>query len=361
VRQARVRVDLNAIQHNFNIARRAAGSSKIMAVIKANAYGHDMEAVAKHLAQADGFAVANVAEGLALRNVIPDRMILVLQGAASMTDYQQSAEKNLTLVMHHGRQLEFFKTHNSAQPPLWLKLDSGMHRLGFTAEEFRMVKHLLGKHLTGMMTHFANADDPDHPANAEQLDRFNQACGNSQLPRSCANSAALLQLPEARMDWCRPGIMLYGGSPLLNKSSEALDLRAAMIVSAPLIAVKDYKQGDAIGYGGDFVCPHDMRVGVVAIGYADGYPRHAPTGTPVLIHGQECALIGRVSMDMITIDLTHAPQAQPGDEVVLWGAGLPVDRIAALARTISYDLLCAAGGVNVPQSPTEIPSSVITL
>ena len=336
-----MRIDFDALKHNFQVAKQAAPKSKIMAVIKANAYGHGMPKVAEALADADGFAVATIGEGLALRTAGISKIILILQGASNAQEYQRAAEQQLTLSVHHNSQLAIFTQHKGEHPPLWIKLDTGMHRLGFPVEQAEKLINQLGEKVTGIMMHFARADEPGNPDNCRQLNVFQQATGSFNLIRSAANSAALLKLPESHFNWVRPGIMLYGASPLLNVSAEALNLKPVMTLTAPLIAINAHKKGEAVGYGGDYICPEDMPIGVIAIGYGDGYPRHAPSGTPVLINGVECPLAGRVSMDMLTVDLRNCPSADVGDNVVLWGKDLSVERTAEMAGTISYELLCA--------------------
>lgn len=344
MRRAQIHIDLDALKHNLNQARQAAPKSKIMAVIKANAYGHGMLKVAQALMDADGFAVATMGEGLTLRKAVIAKTILILQGASNAQEYQLAAEQQLTLSIHHNSQLAIFNQHKGQHPPLWLKFDTGMHRLGFPPEQGSELMNQLGDQLTGVMMHFANADEPENPVNLQQLDTFKRLTKSINLPCSAANSAALLKMPESHFDWVRPGIMLYGASPLLNVSATAFNLKSVMTLTAPLIATNIHKKGEAVGYGGDYICPEDMPVGVIAIGYGDGYPRHAPSGTPVLINDIECPLAGRVSMDMLTVDLRNCPDAKVGNEVVVWSESLPVDRIAEMAGTISYDLLCAVGG-----------------
>jgi len=343
LRRAQLRIDLDALRHNLQQAKKAAPKSKVMAVIKADAYGHGMLKVAQALTDADGFAVATISEGLALREAGISKTVLILQGASNPQELQQAAEQQLTLSVHHGSQLEILQRYNSEPPPLWLKLDTGMHRLGFPSERAGGIINQLGDRVSGMMMHFANADDPENPTNQQQLDAFRQATDTLGLPRSAANSAAVLKMPEAHFDWVRPGIMLYGASPLLNVSAEEFNLKPVMTLTAPLVAINAYKKGEAVGYGGDYTCPEDMLIAVIAIGYGDGYPRHAPSGTPVLINAVECPLAGRVSMDMLTVDCRNSSDAKVGDDCVLWGKGLPVDRVAEKAETISYELLCAAG------------------
>ncbi|MGD2137948.1 MAG: alanine racemase, partial [Gammaproteobacteria bacterium] len=251
-------------------------------------------------------------------------------------------------VIHHPTQLEWLEQGRLTRPlDVWLKIDSGMHRLGFAPGEVAAA----GARLAAIpqvatlryMTHFACADEPDSDRTLRQTDLFSETLQAVAGERSLANSAAVLGWPVTHADWVRPGIMLYGGSPLSGRSAAELDLQPAMTLSTRLIAIRTHRRGDAIGYGGGWVCPADMPVGVAAIGYGDGYPRHAPNDMPVLVNGERAPLAGRVSMDMICIDLRAHPGARVGDEVILWGRGLPVDEVAARAGTISYELLCRVG------------------
>jgi alanine racemase len=343
-RAARAHINLSALRYNFSVARRLANQTKLMAVIKADAYGHGILEAAKALKDADGFAVASVGEGVSLRSAGITQLILVLQGAHSRSQLLQAAEEGLTLCVHHSSQIKDLKMFQGRWPNLWLTLDTGMGRLGFAPTELEGLLGQLGEGCTSIMMHFANADVPDDPRNAAQLSSFRAATKRfSDYSGSAANSAALIALVEARLDWVRPGIMLYGASPFISKKTPAPKLRSVMTLTAPLIAVNHHKRGDPIGYAGSYTCPEAMPVGVVAIGYGDGYPRHAASGTPVLVNGVECSLIGRVSMDMLTIDLRCCRDAKPGAEVVLWGDGLPVERIAEKAGTIAYELLCSVG------------------
>ena len=344
-RPARACIDLRALQHNFQRVRQAAAGSRIMAIIKANAYGHGLLRVAQSLPGADAFGVASPEEGIALREAGFDRRIVLLEGPFSGDDLVLVSGYRLDVVIHHASQLDMLEQAGLKRPlDVWLKLDTGMNRLGF---EPAAVAELLAR-LQGIeqvasvrfMTHFACADEPDNDTTRQQSDRFMAALAALSGEHSLANSAAILAWPDTHADWVRPGIMLYGASPLIEQSAAALDLRPVMTLASNLIAVKPCRAGDAVGYGGDWRCPEDMSVGVAAIGYGDGYPRHAPSGTPVLVNGQQASLIGRVSMDMICIDLRGHDNAAVGDEVQLWGKALPVEEIAAAAGTISYELLC---------------------
>jgi alanine racemase len=345
-RPARARIDLQALKDNLSLAGRTAPSSRVMAVVKADAYGHGLEPVAGALDQADAFAVVSVEEAARLRDAGVDKPVLLLEGLYEADEVSEAAALNLDLALHRDEQLQWLEQARSPHPfGLWIKLDTGMHRLGFEPGRAGELQRRLGAggirtRSVGWMSHFACADEPDRPENAQQLQRFLAAVAALPGERSLANSAALLSHPESRFDWVRPGIMLYGGNPMAALCARPPALKPVMTLESRLIAVDDRSAGDAVGYGGGYVCPHAMRVGVVAVGYGDGYPRHAPTGTPVLVNGRRCPLVGRVSMDMITVDLTQRPEAKPGDPVVLWGRDLPVDEIAGHAGTIAYELLC---------------------
>ncbi len=344
-RRARAILSRDALRHNLQVARCAAPGARLLAVIKADGYGHGLREVAAVLADGvDGFAVASVGEGLALREAGVARRVLVLHGALDAAEVAAARRAHLTLVVHHAAQLALQPADPAQAPAVWVKIDTGMGRLGLPAGEAARACRRLGAACQGVLSHLANADQPGHPANDAQLRRFRRATAGLPYPRSLANSAALLRRPDTHFDWVRPGLMLYGVSPLQGVTGAGLGLRPVMDLEAPLIAVNRHRAGEAIGYGGDWVCPEDMPVGVVAIGYGDGYPRHAPSGTPVRLRGVEVPVVGRVSMDSLCIDLRRCPAARPGDRVQLWGAGLPVERIAAHAGTIGYELLCSAGG-----------------
>jgi alanine racemase len=347
-RPARACINLRALQHNFSRVQQAAPHSKIMAIIKANAYGHGLVRVAQALPAADAFGVACLDEAISLREAGFDRRIVLLEGLFTAEDVGLINGYRLDVVIHHDSQLKLLEQGRLLRPlDVWVKLDTGMHRLGFEPDSVAGVTaRLRGIRQLGnirYMSHFCCADDTENAATGRQLRMFLKAVAASGAEQTLANSAAILGWPDTHRDWVRPGIMLYGGSPLSGQSAQSLDLQPVMTLSTRLIAVNARRQGDAIGYGGDWTCPDDMRIGVAAIGYGDGYPRHAPSGAPVLVNGKPAALAGRVSMDMICIDLSDHPDAQVGDEVTLWGEGLPVDEVAAVAGTISYELLCGVG------------------
>jgi alanine racemase len=345
----RALIDLGAIRHNLAVARRHAPMSRVWAVIKADAYGHGMEPVADALEGAEGFAVARVNEGRRLREHGVRKPILVLEGPIDATDLDAARDAGLEVALHQGGQVKLMEAAARRQTPpsvrVWLKLDTGMHRIGILPGQLQSLYSRLRRlqpavTVVGLMTHLANADDPDDPLSARQCETAVSLAGQLRLPLSIGNSAGILGHPSARTDWVRPGIMLYGGSPLLGQDAEALGLRPAMTLTSRLMAIQARDAGDPIGYGGTYRCPEAMAVGVVAIGYGDGYPRHAPTGTPVLIRGRRAPIVGRVSMDMISVDLRGIRDAEVGDPVVLWGRGLPVEEVASKVGTINYELLC---------------------
>jgi len=316
-----------------------------MAVIKADAYGHGLKHCLPALADADMLAVATMDEARAVRALAPRAPILLLQGVTSPVELEVVQRLGLEMVVHHAGQLEWIEESGSrAGARFWLKLDTGMHRLGFPLHQaesaHKRLRAIEGVEQVVLMTHFACADQADHDLNQRQAERFDAVVEDLEGPRCLDNSAALLNLPATHCDWVRPGLMLYGASPIVGRDGPALGLRPAMTLETRLIAINDVPVGETIGYGARFTAPGDMRVGVAAIGYGDGYPRNMPDGAPVLVNGREQKLAGRVSMDMITIALEGQDQARIGDPVVLWGAGLPVERVAEQVGTIPYELLC---------------------
>jgi alanine racemase len=315
-------------------------------VIKANAYGHGVERAARAFEAADGFAVLDFEEAARLRAARVAKPILMLEGVFEPQDVALLASYALTPVIHHPAQVEMLRQASSSLD-VYVKVNTGMNRLGFGTGNLRASVHALREmpHVRGLtlMTHFADADGAGGVQG--QLDGFHELTkdidADFRLPRSVANSAALLRFPEARGDWVRPGIMLYGCSPFADESAEALGLKPAMTLASQLIAIQRLRAGEKIGYGFSYEATGDMTIGVVACGYADGYPRHAPAGTPVLVNGRRTRIVGRVSMDMLTVDITGLGEATVGTPVTLWGEGLSADEVAAHAGTLSYELLCA--------------------
>lgn len=341
-------VDLAAIRHNLNRVRALAPGSRVMAAVKADAYGHGAVAVARALAAGgvDALAVACLAEGLALRAAGVDLPVALLEGALSPQEALAALAADLQLVTHSAWQIELLRALPPAVAPrIWFKLDTGMHRLGFPAEEAAALWQLAQRHphwqVCGWMTHLACADQLRNPMTLRQIAAFEAALSGLPGPRSVGNSAGLLAWPAARTEWVRPGLMLYGASPFETRDGTELGLRPAMRLHSRLIACHRLEAGEAVGYGAIWRSPRSTRIGVVATGYADGIHRCLPNGTPVLVRGQRVPLVGRISMDMLTIDLHDVSQAGIGDEVVFWGDGLAVEEIAAAAGTLPYELFCS--------------------
>ncbi len=336
----------DAAQHNLAIVRNHAPNSKIMAVIKANGYGHGLLRIAEALQQADAFAVARVDEGVRLRKAGFKNRIAVLEGFTCVEELDQLLHYQLDAVVHCANQLDILEGSTPLKTcAVWLKLDTGMNRLGFKAKEFGFVYQRLSqctsvKQPISLMTHFANADDVNDDKTAAQINLFNQTVAGLTGERSLANSAGILGWKQSLSDWVRPGIMLYGISPFPNSIGPQLGLRPVMTLQSRLIAVKQVEAGETVGYGGSWTSAKPTTLGVVAIGYGDGYPRYAKAGTPVLVNGRRVSLIGRVSMDMITVDLGAGSDAKLGDPVTLWGESLPVEEIALSADTMPYTLVC---------------------
>ena len=352
-------IDLSALQRNLERVREISPNCPVAAVIKADGYGHGLTRVAQALSQADAYAVACIDEAQLLRNAGFTHPIILLEGFFDVSELEIIARQELTAVIHHEWQLCALEQAKLVAPiRAWFKVDSGMHRLGFSPEKSAVAWQRLSTctNVAGPvipMTHLANADDCNDQTTLQQLARFDAVTAGVSADCSIANSAAILGWRQARRGWLRPGIMLYGVSPFVTGSGESCQLQPVMTLCSTLIAVNRYKRGDPVGYGGDWSCPEDMPVGVVAIGYGDGYPRHAEPGTPVLLNGKMVPLIGRVSMDMITVDLRSQPQAGIGDPVVLWGRGLPVETIAGQAGTIAYELLCGVSRPRVRYTDTQ--------
>lgn len=337
-------IDLAALAHNLGVARTCAPHAKVFAVIKANAYGHGLLQAARALQAADGFAVVEFNAAIRLREAGFQQRILLLEGVFDEREAVAGAERRIATVVHTKDQLAWTAPLLLANPlDVLLKINSGMNRLGFAPDAVRAVHaELQGNPGIGkitLMTHFANADDVRGVG--WQLENFERAVAGIAAPRTLANSAATLRYPESHFDWIRPGIMLYGSSPFADRSAADLGLRPVMTLASRLIAVRDLQPGDTVGYGGTFRAERAMRIGIVACGYADGYPRHAPSGTPVKVGDKLTSTVGRVSMDMLCADITALPDAEVGTPVVLWGEGNPVDAVAQAAGTVSYELLCA--------------------
>lgn len=357
-RPIRARIDPAALSRNYLLAKRLAPAAKAWAVVKADAYGHGLWRALVALREvADGFAVLETETAVALREAGASQPILLLEGIFEPRDLRAVAEYRLTPVVHCREQLDMVLAAGEGTAPLstYLKLNTGMNRLGFSAAELPWaldrLRQVPSVDVT-LMTHFAEADGDRGVA--WQLGRFRAMAGDWRGPVSLANSASILRHPETHGDWVRPGIMLYGASPFADRSAAELGLEPVMSLESRIIAVQEIPAGERVGYGGTFAASEPTRVGIVACGYADGYPRHAPTGTPIAVHGKRTRTLGRVSMDMLACDLTPIPEATIGSPVTLWGRGaageVPVDEVAAAAGTIAYELFCALA----PRVPVEV-------
>ena len=353
MRPIQATIHLSALAHNLNIAKAKAPKAKVMAVIKANGYGHGLLNAALGLKEADGFAVLSLDEALALRSAGYQQTILLLEGAFSADELPAISQHQISLVVHCDAQIDMLCKAQLPHPvSVHLKLNTGMNRLGFVSAHF---SHALDRlkacssvaNIT-LMTHFATADES--LGIAQPLALFNQLTKDLGLPKSLANSATILRFPEAHGDWVRAGIMLYGSSPTASQAAESFNLQAVMQLSSKILAVQSLEMGEALGYGHQFIATKKTRIGVVACGYADGYPRHAPNGTPIAVAGQLTKTLGRVSMDMMFADITDIPEADIGSLVELWGAQVSIDQVAQAAGTISYELLCAVA----PRVPVKV-------
>jgi alanine racemase len=346
MRLIRARIDSAALRANLRAVRARAPHSRVMAVVKANAYGHGLVPAALALADADAFAVARLEEAVMLRDHGLRRRIVLLEGVFDAAQLAQAAQLELDLVVHQWLQIALLEAFQAPRPlSLWLKVDTGMNRLGFRPEEFRAAWQRLRQLQPApgelrVMTHLACADDPDDGASAEQLQRLQPLVAGLQAELSIANSAGILALPQAHAHWVRPGLALYGVSPFAAQRGGQLGLRAAMTLESTVIALRDIGIGERVGYGGVWRAARASRLAIVAAGYGDGLPRGIPSGAPVLIAGHRAPLAGRVSMDMIAVDVTDLPPVAVGDRVELWGTHLAVEELAEAAGTIPYELLC---------------------
>jgi alanine racemase len=340
-------IDTGALRHNLNIVRRFAPKSRVMAVIKANAYGHGLVPVARALKGADALAVARVEEGLALRAAGIETAIVLLEGVFDGDQLSAAASANFELVIHSAEQIELLKSAPAdAQFKVWLKFDSGMNRLGFKGPSFGSARAALRELPSvqspiNLMTHLASADAPELATTSVQLADFAAITRGFDGERSVANSAGTVKFPEAHTDWVRPGLLLYGVSPFEESIGADFGLKPVMTLRSHVIAVKDVAVGEHVGYGGHWVATRQTRLAIVGVGYGDGYPRSVPSGVPVLINGERGHLVGRVSMDMIAVDVTESKATVAlGNPVILWGLGLSVEEISVWAQTIPYELLC---------------------
>lgn len=348
-------IHLDSMQHNLGRARTCAPAAKIWAVVKANGYGHGLERAMRGFVQADGLALIETENALRLRELGWVKPILLLEGIFDSADIPLLAEHNINSTVHCIEQIKMLEYTQLYRPiDVHLKMNTGMNRLGFAPDEYkaayRRLRAIPGIRNITLMTHFANADELEHPrlSIAEQVRRFRQGAGDLPGERSLSNSGGVLHqaellnvLPDAvQNDWVRPGVMLYGGTPG-GRPAKDYGLRPTMTLRSEVIGIQRLQAGDSVGYGSRFQATAPMAVGMVACGYADGYPRHAEHGTPVLVDGVRSTLVGRVSMDMMAVDLSPVPNAHVGSKVTLWGDGLPIDEVAQSAGTIGYELMCA--------------------
>ncbi|MGV6825466.1 MAG: alanine racemase [bacterium] len=338
-------IDTNALSHNLKRATELSGGSKLMAVIKADGYGHGLVRVAKALGEADALAVARVSEAVELRTHGVDRPLVVLEGFLDAEELQLASRHRFILTLHAMHQLDLLDQQELPVPVrVWIKVDTGMNRLGFRPDQFNDVLARLRacqnvENEPGVMTHLACADEPDSETTPWQLSQFHTLAAESSLATSIANSAGIIGWPQSHANWSRPGLMLYGANPFGSHAAD-LGLQPAMTFSAKLIAIKELNVGDAVGYGSTWRSSVATHIGVVGVGYGDGYPREVKPGTSVLVNDQRVPIVGRVSMDMLTIDLQDLPHVSVGDSVTLWGRGLPIEEIAEAAGTIPYTLMC---------------------
>jgi alanine racemase len=342
-RPVRARIDLGALHHNLGVARRHAPEASVFAVIKANGYGHGLLRAASALRDADGLALLEIESAVRLREEGFRSRILLLEGVFEPAELVTADALGLAIVVHSVQQLAMLETFRAEVPlDVFFKINTGMNRLGFDVAAapgaLARLRRCASVGQITLMTHFAEADDVRGVA--WQMERFWAAVGDSPLPKCLANSAAVLRYPTTHFDWIRPGIMLYGSSPFPEITAAALGLKPAMTLMSEIIAVQNLSPGERVGYGGLFTAYQYARIGVVACGYADGYPRHAPTGTPILVGGQPATTVGRVAMDMLYVDLTHLSEANIGTPVTLWGEGCPIDDVAKSAGTVGYELMC---------------------
>ncbi|MEA3150416.1 MAG: alanine racemase [Gammaproteobacteria bacterium] len=340
-------IDTGALRHNLQVVRQWAPRSRVMAVIKANAYGHGLVSVARALESADAFAVARVDEGLTLRQAGIKAPTVLLEGVFDRDQLDAAAAAGFELVVHTPEQIQLLRQAPTGMTfKVWLKLDTGMNRLGFKGAAFGAALEALNglaavRAPVNLFTHLASADLPDLPSTGEQLALFSAATASLPGERSIANSAGMLGFGDAQADWVRPGLLLYGASPFAGAIGADYGLRPAMTLHSHIIAVKTLEVGEHVGYGAAWVAKRPTLLAVAAVGYGDGYPRSLASGSPVLVNGERVPLAGRVSMDMIGIDVSGMRSPPKlGDPVILWGEGLPVEEIAVWADTIPYELLC---------------------
>ncbi len=339
------RISLAAVRHNLARIRLLAPHSEVCCVVKADAYGHGLARICDALSEANVLAVATTGEAAKCRNSGWAGRLLLLEGPSNVAEFEEMVALDAETVVHHETQLQLLRQRKKdVHRALWLKIDTGMHRLGFPAADARSVhaelEKLRSKEPTILMTHFACADDATNPMTLQQIQRFDLAISSLAGASSLANSAGMVNFPESQRDYVRPGIMIYGISPCLKKTAEDIGLKPVMTLQCELIAINKVCAGESVGYGAAYTCPESTRIGIAAIGYGDGYPRHARNGTPVLVNGRMASVVGHVSMDMLAIDLSGHDNAGVGDPVTLWGEGLPIECVAPWADSIPYELIC---------------------
>jgi alanine racemase len=343
MRPLKAYIDLSALISNLKLVKKIAKNSKVMAVLKANAYGHGLIESVKAIKSAEGIAILTIEEAVKIRKAGFENTILLLEGLFAAEDIHQAEKLNLNIVVHNDLQMDYLSDVTLKKPiNVHLKINTGMNRLGFPPDQVDYLIENLNANPNvseiTLMTHFATADEKE--GITKQLDCFNRVTNNYNFSSSVANSAALYKFPEARLDWVRPGIMLYGASPFEDISAKKIEVKPVMSLVSKIIAIQDIKKGQAVGYGNNFIAKEDMRIGIVACGYGDGYPRHAKTGTPIFVHNKTTKTVGRVSMDMLYVDLSKIEKAAIGSKVEMWGNHIPVDEVAKNSGTVGYELLC---------------------
>ncbi len=339
-------INLHALKHNLARVRDFAPNTRVMAMIKSNAYGHGGVVCAKALENADAFGVARLDEAISLREagiLIP---ILVMCGVMDASELPIYHQHQLSILIHHVDQLAMLEQFSESNIfNVWFKIDTGMSRLGFCPEEvpeaYKRLKACSSVKSVRLMSHFLAPERVDKLFTQQQVELFSLAVAGLPEEKSLAKSAAIMAWPQTHFDWVRPGIMLYGISPFPDRTASSLDLRPVMTLRSRMVRVDQRKKGDNLGYGGEIQCPEDMPIGIVALGYADGYPRHLVLPAPVLVNGKRCHTIARIAMDLMMVDLRGAPEAKRGDEVIMWGEGLPIEEVAKAANTIPYTLTTA--------------------
>ena len=343
MRPLKAYIDLSALTSNLKLVKKIAKNSKVMAVLKANAYGHGLIESVKAIKSAEGIAILTIEEAVKIRKAGFKNTILLLEGLFAAEDIHQAEKLILNIVVHNDLQMDYLSDVTLKNPiNVHLKINTGMNRLGFPPDQVDYLIENLNANPNvsdvTLMTHFATADEKE--GIIKQLDCFNRVTNNYNFSSSVANSAALYMFPEARLDWVRPGIMLYGASPFEDISAKKIEVKPVMSLVSKIIAIQDIKKGQAVGYGNNFIAKEDMRIGIVACGYGDGYPRHAKTGTPIFVHNKTTKTVGRVSMDMLYVDFSKIEKAAIGSKVEMWGNHISVDEVAKNSGTVGYELLC---------------------